>query len=149
MYQYGFKEDTIMKCRRINPDNGMIVWFGVKDVITGTTEVVSDFNNAYLTDDVTYDNFIVKHPELQGLLESLEVDTVTYGDTTQRDVTGLKIGNSSRSGNIKLKFKYKIASIDVYVTQYKQEKDTSCYVNNVGQQITAGQDDAAGRYQMP
>lgn len=22
-----------MKCRRINPDNGMIVWFGVKDVI--------------------------------------------------------------------------------------------------------------------
>ena len=22
-----------MKCRRINPDNGMIVWFGVKDVV--------------------------------------------------------------------------------------------------------------------
>lgn len=130
-----------MKCRRINPDNGMIVWFGVKDVITGTTEVVSDFNNTYLTDDVTYDNFIVRHPELQGLLESLEVDVVTYGDTTQRDVTGLKLGNSSMSGNIKLKFKYEIASIDVYVTQYKQEKDTSCYVNNVGQQITAEQDD--------
>ena len=25
-----------MKCRRINPDNGMIVWFGVKDVIIQT-----------------------------------------------------------------------------------------------------------------
>lgn len=24
-----------MKCRRINPENGMIVWFGVKDVIKG------------------------------------------------------------------------------------------------------------------
>ena len=33
MYLFGVKEDAIMKCRRINPDNGMIVWFGVKDVI--------------------------------------------------------------------------------------------------------------------
>ena len=26
-----------MKCRRINPENGMIVWFGVKDVIQNET----------------------------------------------------------------------------------------------------------------
>lgn len=40
-----------MKCRRINPDNGMIVWFGVKDVIqneTGINEAVfQDENNKH------------------------------------------------------------------------------------------------------
>lgn len=133
-----------MKCRRVYvTPSGIknIVWFGVKNVITRTTEVVSEFSNGYLSDDLTYDNFIIRHPELQGLLESLEVDTVTYGDITQRDVTGLKFGNASRSGNIKIRFKYEIISVDVYVTQYKQEKDTSCYVNDNGQQITAEQDD--------
>lgn len=40
-----------MKCRRINPDNGMMVWFGVKDVIqneTGINEAVfQDENNKH------------------------------------------------------------------------------------------------------
>lgn len=27
-----------MKCRRINPENGMVVWFGVKDVIRNEAE---------------------------------------------------------------------------------------------------------------
>lgn len=34
-----------MKCRRINPENGMIVWFGVKDVKISNNKVTPIFQN--------------------------------------------------------------------------------------------------------
>ena len=36
-----------MKCRRINPDNGMVVWFGVKNVIQNEAgENIAEFQDA-------------------------------------------------------------------------------------------------------
>ena len=34
-----------MKCRRINPDNGMIVWFGVKDIRKENDVVIPTFQS--------------------------------------------------------------------------------------------------------
>ena len=53
-----------MKCRRINPENGMIVWFGVKDVRKEDNVVTPIFQN----ENSKHDNYA---NEAEGVINSL------------------------------------------------------------------------------
>lgn len=72
-----------MKCRRINPENGMIVWFGVKDIekkdallvsentIAGENTIISDgisIKSIFQNENDKHDNYAT---ESEGVVNSL------------------------------------------------------------------------------
>lgn len=65
-----------MKCRRINPDNGMIVWFGVKDVkrdgVLASNSVVASESTISGKRTMTFQSEINKHDNYATGAEGVE-----------------------------------------------------------------------------
>lgn len=90
-----------MKCRRINPDNGMIVWFGVKDVKVQDDKNIAIFQNS----SNKHDNYA---KETEGVINSLrERLSVIKHELWYDYENGIPLTDKVRSKAI----------IDAYITQ--------------------------------
>lgn len=129
-----------MKCRRINSENGMIVWFGVKDVVKTDDSIKTIFYNK----DNIHDNYA---SEAEGVANSLRQRLSVLKNELWYDYeNGMPLFDKVRSK----------ATIDAYIIQkvlkhpdviniedfesIQEQHDYSCYIiiNTIYGQIELG-----------